>query len=268
MAHDKLGDAATNNDSREASTKALDILELFEMVLLDVDIRQLFVLQRVCRTWRDRIGASLPLQVKLYLATPMTRLSASRTVAAVQPNPFFLEAIKQLVRDHRAPASHLAPPTAWHHAAASWQRMFLFSPVSRAARILINPRAKKRKKQQKFEVYVIDQEGVKLDQVWRVLDARLHALGGLTSEVTNVGISYGDWSEHYELEMDEALQSLAMGGCAQSSMSDLAKSVLGPLGLGSEFTEQHGGWRDCDGSGRTVSSGTDSMVVHKGRRKD
>ena len=74
--------------------------------------------------------------------------------------------------------------------------MLLFSPPCCTVQVYFNRNVRKR---QKFDVYLIDDEGVRLSQVWQAVDARLHALGGLTSEVKKLSIWRAERWEDYVL---------------------------------------------------------------------
>jgi hypothetical protein len=84
--------------SSSAAAAVFDISELFEMILIKntIDFRQLFVLQRTCRTWRDKINNSLPLQQKMFLR-PITNSSATR----YDIHPLASELLRRLVNNGR-----------------------------------------------------------------------------------------------------------------------------------------------------------------------
>jgi len=143
----------------EAANKALNIPELFEMVIADSEVRQLLALQRVSRSWRDHIRASTVLKNQHWLTPDQRNAFAQRTL---ELNPIALQVIRQLLRFYPAPMTHAEPPTHWHHAEATWRQMLLFSPPCCTVQVYFNRNVRMR---QKFDLYLIDDGGVRLSQV-------------------------------------------------------------------------------------------------------
>lgn len=61
------GPSQEQSDDTPASTKALNILELHEAILLELPVKRLFIAQGVSKTWQDAIKKSPSLQKKMFL---------------------------------------------------------------------------------------------------------------------------------------------------------------------------------------------------------
>lgn len=192
---------ATHAVDDSAVTRVFGVAELLENVLLHMDMRQLFVSQRVCRTWRDQINASKPLRAKLFLdAEPSSSAATGSGVANVQTNPLAPDAITQLYRYHLALSTQTEPPTKWRSVGASWRRMFLCSPSQ--AQVYISAKALDPSLSDEICVEAGDREAVTLEQVWDALDGVAPGLTEPEKEEARVGITYDE-----QIEMKSPFES-------------------------------------------------------------
>ncbi|KAL4874379.1 hypothetical protein BJY04DRAFT_225093 [Aspergillus karnatakaensis] len=73
-----------------AMMKVLQLTELLEPILLNLPMRDLLLMQRVCRGWKDLILSSCALQLKLFLLTPRAGPQPEAT-AKPEINPLLQE---------------------------------------------------------------------------------------------------------------------------------------------------------------------------------
>lgn len=167
------------------------------MVLCNVDMRQLFVLQRVSRTWRDKIRASQPLQVKLFLTDPPRKAALGSNAAIPHTNPLFSDLMNVRFQHHSSPGSQLVPATAWNNDDASWRRTFLCSPPQAQAHLQgFIPGETETLEETCVEAS--DRRAVVLEEVWDALGGLAHAQTEAEAKVEDVGISY-DCGERVEV---------------------------------------------------------------------
>lgn len=116
IVHTQSDTAGEPSATMSAAQRVFDVAELFDAIIFDLDMRELFINQRVSRHWLNWIKSSKPLRKKMFL-TPGPQATDFKDV---QSNPFITRIIMLESSDNTC--------TAWSHPSASWRHMLLFRP--------------------------------------------------------------------------------------------------------------------------------------------
>ncbi|KAK5685631.1 hypothetical protein LTR17_027055 [Elasticomyces elasticus] len=119
-----------------ASSQTLfGIPELFDMVMIDIFPQQLFMIRRVCRTWREYITRSTKLQTHMFL-----RLGLPNTDAAdVEINPMLATMIRCIAfKDQNPDVAHkVIPYSIWARPECSLRKTLLVQQPVEVSRLSI-----------------------------------------------------------------------------------------------------------------------------------
>ncbi|KAK5124805.1 hypothetical protein LTR85_001518 [Meristemomyces frigidus] len=181
-----------------AAQRVFDIAELFEAILLQLEITELFVNHRVSKAWRDWIQSSRPLTRKMFVTSGPPAIN----LETIQGNPLISRAIGEAD----------TPTKGWAYPTATWRKTLLFRPALKNVTL----RAFVESQSDKHLVDSVAGSGLwrslSLDSFMREVERKIVAKRLMATNLKALTVEVEAWSADYSSKRDIAIVTQRLSG--------------------------------------------------------